>query len=204
MKACRKCRKILPLDCFNRCSAKRDGRHTVCRDCSKSYWAKAYQTKRGQYLARAKSYYQENKEECKARNAAWSAANKERVNERRRKRYPIHREKILARQRKYRFLEYGISEEQFLQKLSGQNGMCQICRTPFGKDLINKPYIDHDHSCCRGNRSCGKCVRDLLCMRCNLLIGYAQESPQVLEEAASYIRLHGWIRFEKAKQETAA
>ena len=32
-------------------------------------------------------------------------------------------------------------------------------------------YVDHDHGCCPGESSCGHCVRGVLCVRCNLIIG---------------------------------
>lgn len=31
--------------------------------------------------------------------------------------------------------------------------------------------IDHDHKCCPGHRSCGSCVRGIVCRSCNLLYG---------------------------------
>jgi hypothetical protein len=34
--------------------------------------------------------------------------------------------------------------------------------------------IDHDHSCCPGRRSCGKCVRGALCRSHNTYLGYLE------------------------------
>lgn len=47
---------------------------------------------------------------------------------------------------------------------------------------------DHDHSCCPGKTSCGKCIRGLLCRGCNLALGYVQDSPEKLISLANYLR----------------
>jgi hypothetical protein len=68
--------------------------------------------------------------------------------------------------------------------------MCAIClcditgRTAKDKDAAN---IDHDHSCCPQGRSCGECVRGLLCLSCNMAIGYLKESAETIERALSYV-----------------
>ncbi len=48
-----------------------------------------------------------------------------------------------------------------------------MCHEAFGE---NAPiFIDHDHACCPDERSsCGKCVRGLLCLRCNTGLGYVE------------------------------
>lgn len=48
--------------------------------------------------------------------------------------------------------------------------------------------FDHDHSCCPGRRSCGKCFRGILCAGCNLALGHAGDSVERLEKLAAYLR----------------
>ncbi len=83
---------------------------------------------------------------------------------------------------------YGITQEQYDALLAKQGGACAICRrtNPSGRDLA----VDHDHACCPGAKSCGKCVRSLLCSRCNIGIGQFLDDPPLLRAAAAY--LEGW------------
>jgi hypothetical protein len=52
---------------------------------------------------------------------------------------------------------------------------CDIC----GKRLTRRhrgawPIIDHQHTCCPGGSSCGKCVRGVLCQDCNTKVGHVE------------------------------
>lgn len=80
---------------------------------------------------------------------------------------------------------YGITLAQYNTLLEQQGGVCAICKAtnPSGRDLC----VDHDHRCCPGARSCGKCVRSLLCSRCNIGIGQFLDDPMVMRVAAAYI-----------------
>ena len=62
-----------------------------------------------------------------------------------------------------------------------QDGACAICKINEATD------VDHDHRCCPGTISCGRCVRALLCRSCNTGIGKLNDSPELLREAANYI-----------------
>lgn len=82
--------------------------------------------------------------------------------------------------------KYGISIDQFIGMLHAQGGGCAICgslSTGNGLDWS----VDHDHACCPGTKSCGKCVRGLLCNMCNLTLGCAKDNPEVLRAAAAYL-----------------
>lgn len=77
---------------------------------------------------------------------------------------------------------YGLDPQRFAEMA---NLGCQIC----GKSEPTEAgwQVDHDHSCCPGAFTCGRCVRGLLCARCNLLIGKAQDNPGILLAAAEYL-----------------
>jgi hypothetical protein len=61
---------------------------------------------------------------------------------------------------------YGLTPSEYI-KMS-KNG-CNICGD---KGTVQTLNIDHDHKCCAGKRSCGECVRGVLCSRCNTVLAY--------------------------------
>lgn len=81
---------------------------------------------------------------------------------------------------KYR---YGITEEDVLARLVEQNG-CAICHIENAK----KWCVDHDHGCCPTTRkTCGKCVRGILCDPCNVGIAKLKDSPTIMAAAIEYL-----------------
>jgi hypothetical protein len=74
--------------------------------------------------------------------------------------------------RTYRLSRYGLTEADFEKLLEAQDYRCGMCQSEFEDGLI---HLDHDHGCCpERNRSCGRCVRGLLCHRCNIALGYIE------------------------------
>ncbi|MFD9393982.1 endonuclease domain-containing protein [Streptomyces sp. NPDC060000] len=62
-----------------------------------------------------------------------------------------------------------------------QEGRCAICRSPSAED--QGWNIDHDHECCPGIGSCGKCIRGLLCSMCNSRgIAWYERLPKELQK----------------------
>lgn len=76
--------------------------------------------------------------------------------------------------------KYGITVEEYEAMLVSQSGACAICGgvEPSGKRLA----VDHDHGT-------GK-VRQLLCHRCNLVLGQVHDDPNILRLAAMYLERH--------------
>lgn len=68
--------------------------------------------------------------------------------------------------------------------LAAQGGGCAICGAKPGSRKLD---VDHDHSCCDRNGSCGECVRGLLCINCNHGIGKFLDDPEILLKAAGYL-----------------
>ena len=87
---------------------------------------------------------------------------------------------------------YGLTPEQYDAMLEEQGHACAICRRP-AEGYSRNFSVDHDHACCPGAKSCGACVRGLLCQDCNNLLGQAKEDVEVLESAISYLK-RGIIR----------
>lgn len=81
-------------------------------------------------------------------------------------------------------LKFGVTEEQYWKILKQQGGVCRICKEPPGTMKLG---VDHDHTCCTGNRTCGRCVRGLLCSTCNTALGKFRDSPEILESAILYL-----------------
>src|SRR4051812_25909341 len=52
---------------------------------------------------------------------------------------------------------YGITEEQYQALYESQGRCCALCRR--AKGTSKRLAVDHDHTCCIGPKSCGKCVR---------------------------------------------
>lgn len=76
--------------------------------------------------------------------------------------------KVQARESALRS-KYGMSLEDYEVLYTQQGGVCLCCGAPpaEGQPL----HVDHDHACCPGQKTCGECVRGLLCTGCNLIVG---------------------------------
>lgn len=81
---------------------------------------------------------------------------------------------------------YGLTQEQFAARLDAQGGRCAVCGTvlEFGR----RAHMDHDHTCCPAERSCGKCIRGILCLGCNIGLGAFGDDPARLLAAAAYLQ----------------
>lgn len=85
-------------------------------------------------------------------------------------------------------VRYNITIEQYDALSDAQGGACAICRGVNANGY--RLSIDHDHACCPGGKSCGQCVRALLCAKCNFILGHANDDAARLRAAADYLDGH--------------
>lgn len=76
--------------------------------------------------------------------------------------------------RYHRAQRYGMTVEELAAFEEAHHHRCDICG-----ESEKKLDIDHDHGCCPGLTSCGKCVRGLLCRSCNNKIERQPGNPLV-------------------------
>jgi cell division septum initiation protein DivIVA len=167
LKQCFRCKEYKALDLFHNHKSYKDGKQTYCKSCHTELSRAWYEANREKVKARNRAYREANPEKAAAKSRAWKKANPE---------------KVAARSRAY---QYGLTNERFQELLNKQNNSCRICRKSFAGKAA---HIDHDHVCCPGKKSCGKCVRGLLCGNCNTALGRFKDNIEHLEQAVKYLR----------------
>lgn len=86
-----------------------------------------------------------------------------------------------ARREQYIKRKYGISLQEYIEKLAQQKYLCAICgvKLPTNGQLT---HPDHDHKT-------GK-LRDFLCTNCNRGLGHFMDSSLILDKASNYLNTH--------------
>jgi len=95
---------------------------------------------------------------------------------------------------------YGLNRNGIEALMMSQDGCCANpnCRVILqirsgGRDQprrnknVSVACVDHDHNCCPGASSCGKCVRGLLCWHCNAAAGLLGDAPDKISGLAEYL-----------------
>jgi hypothetical protein len=102
--------------------------------------------------------------------------------------------RVCARERAvwYRYVaKYGLSQEQVTAVLEAQDYACAVCHVKFDMESKRPFDVDHDHSCCPGQVTCGKCVRGLVSPECNRGLGAFKDDVTILQSAIDYLVEHG-------------
>jgi Recombination endonuclease VII len=122
-----------------------------------------------------RQYREDHEEEIKVRKRADYKNDRERIKSKSRKRYEnFSPEQIKAVGRRTVLTKFHTTEQWYQAKLAEQGGHCALCSRR-REENGNRLAIDHDHGCCARSGSCGKCLRGILCRRCNLRLGNLDE-----------------------------
>lgn len=159
---CSRCKKEKPFDLFKRRPGRADpgygrrGKSSHCIDCEKEASKQPHRRKLSNEAANRfrKKLKQTDPREAKRRERS---SNLKRL--------------------------YGITEKEYEDIHSSQDGRCAICGDPESGGRWKKRFhIDHNHET-------GK-IRGLLCHGCNVAIGSLRENVTILENAIKYIEKH--------------
>lgn len=82
---------------------------------------------------------------------------------------------------------YGISLEDYLEKFQNQKGVCAICKQPEimvngHTKIVRRLAVDHCHTTNK--------IRDLLCTKCNTVLGSVGDSIELLQNHIEYLKKH--------------
>jgi hypothetical protein len=159
---CNSCKTWKPFDCYAKNKNCIMGISAACRDCINEKTRIRYAEK--DILSRRKDkksvYDQERRENLRAEGKL-------------KKPDPdMQREQRMKR-------EYGITIQDYEAMVKAQNNECAICFASGDQERNRRLVIDHCHAS-------GK-VRGLLCNKCNLLLGHAQDTIGRLERAILYL-----------------
>lgn len=208
-KTCGKCHLSKPREeHFNKDKSQEDGYCRYCRACrtekrqkwyaehreEKSAIDRAYREQnKEKVLARAAQYREENADTIKAYFAARYASDPEYAAKKKaaaKKWEQANPEKKLVRQRAYNAkhrwrmhlkYHYGLTEDEYNAMAIAQDGKCAICHgEPTGKH--KKLLVDHNHAT--------DAVRQLVCYKCNLIVGLLETTPERFDKALDYIARH--------------
>lgn len=163
-KVCVKCKEPKPLDEFVKCKDRPNGIRNHCRPCGRKQTTASYHKHATRYNAERRAKVAADPEKHRAYFKKYYEDNADKI-------YAQHLQRL-----------YGITPEKLDDIINRQDGKCPICLLP-----LTKPVIDHDHRCCSGKESCGKCVRGALCGKCNAGIGLLGDNPDALLRAAQYV-----------------
>lgn len=209
MKICGECRINKENDQFHRSKAHSGGLAPKCKECVRKYQKLRRKLNYQDIRSKEKESWSKNKEVYNANRRDKRRKNPQEVREaenncpsrknggsgRRSKRWrethpeyvseygKVNPDKMSNAQKKSR---YGMTREEVLLLAMEQDNRCWICRKEF--ENFSSMMTDHDHLCCPSHRkTCGKCIRGLLCNSCNIGLGAFKDNLLFLSNAIKYL-----------------
>ena len=201
-KQCSKCHQNLPIEQFHKDSRRKDGVFIWCKRCSSTAkWKRCTKCKK-EKNSHGFSAGQLRCKECQFAAGVWFCCSCKKIkplekfgkstirtrgfnirckaccrDDQQKNRHAISEYK--------RERNFGMSRGTYASMFASQGGVCAICKQPSSQVRQGKLvalHVDHDHATSQ--------VRGLLCVDCNLGIGRLKNNPELMEQAAEYVRRH--------------
>jgi hypothetical protein len=173
-KQCTQCKTFKPFSEFHKYAKSPDGLKHFCKVCVKEYDLKENDPKR--VMPRKKNGELVHCRKCERyldKSAFWGKLT-----------YCRECAKLVGHSSNLK--RFGLTAEDYIDLEKSQNGVCKICKLP--EENRKRLCVDHDHSCCPDASSCGKCVRGLICFRCNTALGMVNDNPETLQAMIEYLQ----------------
>ena len=164
-KRCPRCDTARPVEDFGVNRSHRTGRQTYCKQCTQGY-------RRERYVA--------DPEVQRERSRLWRAENPEKYREAKRASYVKQPAYYLGKW-------FNLTLDDYERMLAEQGGKCANRACDRASSAGHRFHVDHDHACCPGRASCGKCVRGLLCSSCNQALGNVRDDLAKLHGLVDYL-----------------
>lgn len=181
-------------DFYNRPVSKQwpDGKRSRCKKCENAEGRKWAENNKDKNAKQSAEWRKKNPEKAKEIDKKYRLANSEKMSQRNKKWREENREYVIEFQRKWReenkeytkeqsrLRLYGLTPQRYSMLGESQKWLCAICgiHISIAKRGL---FVDHSHTT--------KKVRGLLCVNCNLMIGYAKDSKLILEKAIRYLKV---------------
>lgn len=104
---------------------------------------------------------------------------------------PPPERRAVQRRQSHVWRTYGLDKQSYEAMQVAQDDRCASCGE---KQVGRRLAVDHDHACCPGKTSCGKCVRALVCQACNSAAGLLKDDPDRALALATYL-----LRYHRQK-----
>lgn len=77
--------------------------------------------------------------------------------------------------------------------LASQEHKCAVkgCTTDTSNYKLSDWQLDHNHTCCKAENWCERCIRGVLCRTCNISLGRVHDSVTWLKGLVSYLKAGG-------------
>jgi len=174
MKTCTKCNILKNFSDFHRKRSVKDGYAHWCKVCVREYDNKEHDSKRVFPVK-----IQNGLIHCRRCERYLDKSNFWKTNT-----YCRECSKLIGHSANLK--RFGLTVDDYINLEKSQNGVCAICKNP--EENKNRLSVDHDHSCCPGAITCGKCIRGLLCSNCNTFLGNAKDNIDILKNAIIYLQ----------------